>query len=61
MWQAHLPGHYAYRNYCDRDLQHYGHAYYGGNYPRLMRVKAAYDPHNTFRYAQSVPLPAPHL
>jgi len=32
--------------------------YYKGNYPRLQRVKQAYDPRNTFRHALSVRPPA---
>ncbi|MFJ3825050.1 FAD-binding oxidoreductase [Streptomyces nodosus] len=31
--------------------------YYKGNYPRLQRIKAAYDPRNTFRHSQSITLP----
>ena len=28
--------------------------YHGANYPLLQRIKAAYDPHDVFRHAQSV-------
>ena len=56
--QAYLPGHYAYRNYCDRDIVDFGHAYYGDNYSRLQQVKAAYDPRNVFRYQQAIQLQA---
>ncbi|MET7694823.1 FAD-binding protein [Streptomyces sp. NPDC005483] len=31
--------------------------YYRDNYPRLQRIKAAYDPRNTFRHSQSITLP----
>jgi hypothetical protein len=31
--------------------------YHGGNYPLLQRIKAAYDPHDVFRHAQSVTAP----
>lgn len=46
----------AYLNYCDLDLQNWAQAYWGDNLARLKQVKAAYDPHNIFRHAQSVPL-----
>ncbi len=51
-----MPG-ASYVNYCDLDLPDYATAYWGDNLSRLMAVKAAYDPQNLFRHAQSVPLP----
>ena len=53
-----MPG-ASYVNYCDLDLPDYANAYWGDNLPRLMSVKAEYDPQNLFRHAQSVPLPPP--
>ena len=48
----------CYVNYCDLDLgEGYAHAYWGDNLARLMKIKAALDPNNVFRHAQSVPLP----
>ncbi|MER5772204.1 FAD-binding oxidoreductase [Streptomyces sp. NPDC001985] len=56
----------CYINYPDVDLSSPLHntsqvpwheLYFKGNYPRLQTVKAAYDPLNVFRHAQSVRLP----
>ena len=46
----------AYFNYCDLDIgkKDFAKAYWGTNLPRLKTVKAAYDPTNLFRHAQSV-------
>jgi FAD/FMN-containing dehydrogenase len=46
----------CYVNYCDLDLgDGYAKAYWGDNLARLMKIKAAFDPKNVFRHAQSVP------
>jgi FAD/FMN-containing dehydrogenase len=47
----------CYVNYPDVDLIDWQRLYYQGNYPRLQQVKAAWDPHDVFRHAQSVKLP----
>jgi FAD/FMN-containing dehydrogenase len=47
----------SYVNYCDLDLgEGYAKAYWGDNLARLMKIKAAFDPKNIFRHAQSVPV-----
>jgi FAD/FMN-containing dehydrogenase len=45
----------AYQNYLDPNLKDWKDAYYGSNYARLVRVKAAYDPDWVFRFDQGVP------
>jgi FAD/FMN-containing dehydrogenase len=44
----------AYQNYIDPALTDWRQAYYGANYPRLTRVKAAYDPDRLFTFPQAV-------
>ena len=39
----------VYPNFPDPDLEDPGHAYYGTNYDRLLRVKEKYDPDGFFR------------
>ena len=60
-WQSMRPfvSGQAYQNYADAALSDWAAAYYGANLGRLEQVKATYDPGDVFRYAQSVPLPAP--
>jgi FAD/FMN-containing dehydrogenase len=48
----------SYQNWPDRTLGDWQSAYYRSNLKRLTQVKAKYDPHDRFKYAQSVPLSA---
>ena len=44
-------------NFADRGLQEAAECYYASNLHRLRSIKQEYDPGNTFRFSQSIPLP----
>ena len=44
----------VFQNFADPDLEHWADAYYGPNYPRLVRIKARYDPSGRFDSKQSL-------
>ncbi|GHH30456.1 FAD-binding oxidoreductase [Streptomyces rubradiris] len=44
----------SYQNYMDPALEDWRTAYYAENYPRLARIKHAYDPHGFFRFPRSI-------
>lgn len=43
-----------YRNYPDIQFNDWEKSYFGKNYEKLQEIKSKYDPHNIFRYEQSV-------
>jgi FAD/FMN-containing dehydrogenase len=45
----------VYVNTPDLSIKNWPEAYYGGNFKRLTRVKAKYDPDNVFHFPQSIP------
>jgi len=47
----------SYRNYADLDLKDWQRRYFAGNYPRLQSIKKSLDPHDVFRFPQSIELP----
>jgi len=44
----------AYQNYIDPDLATWRRSYYGANYQRLAKIKAAYDPNRLFTFPQAI-------
>jgi FAD/FMN-containing dehydrogenase len=44
----------SYQNYPNRQIEDFGNVYFGGNLPRLLQVKRAYDPDNLFTFPQGL-------
>ena len=44
----------AYLNYTDPGLKGWQNAYYGSNYPRLLKVRREFDPHHYFNFPQAI-------
>ena len=59
LWATLMPlsNRHSYQNFPDPGLKDWARAYYGRNFDRLMRVKAAWDPEDVFTYPQAIPLP----
>jgi FAD/FMN-containing dehydrogenase len=55
-WQSMRPyaSGQAYQNYVDPDLTNWRQAYYGANYNRLAKIKAAHDPAGIFTFPQAL-------
>jgi FAD/FMN-containing dehydrogenase len=46
----------SYQNFPNRMITDWQEEYYAENFPRLVSVKAKYDPQNLFQNAQSIPV-----
>jgi FAD/FMN-containing dehydrogenase len=44
----------SYQNYPNRGIEDFGKVYFGGNLPRLLQAKRAYDPDNFFTFPQGL-------
>jgi FAD/FMN-containing dehydrogenase len=44
----------TYQNFIDPELKDWRRSYYAENYPRLVSVKHAYDPHRVFSFPQAI-------
>jgi FAD/FMN-containing dehydrogenase len=56
-WQTankHSGGGFSYQNFIDPDIPNWRHSYYGANYDRLRRIRAAYDPGRFFDFPQAI-------
>lgn len=49
----------SYQNFPNRSIKDWKREYYAENYPRLVKVKRKYDPHDFFHNAQSIPPQGP--
>jgi FAD/FMN-containing dehydrogenase len=49
-----LSNGHSYQNYPNRRNENFGPLYFGGNFPRLLKVKRAYDPNNLFTFPQGL-------
>jgi hypothetical protein len=49
----------SYVNFPNRELTNWARKYYGTNLERLSEIKSRYDPHDAFKFLQSIPLKKP--